>query len=201
MRHAAERFRWEYTRFTVLETRHEPLVGVGRRRGEGEDSARVLDDAADVPPPDVREAGVGALLMEERFSPVPQRRVHVHAGPVVVEERLRHKGRREPGLGGDALDDVLVEHQLVGHPQQRVEPHVDLGLAGGPNLVVLHLDLDAHPLHGEDHLGAQVLEVVHRRNREVAFLVARLVAQVHWARSSPRRSTRSWTWRRPPGSR
>ena len=34
------------------------------------------------------------------------------------------------------------------------------------------------PLHGEDHLGAQVLEVVRRRDREVALLVAGLVAEV-----------------------
>ena len=46
--------------------------------------------------------------------------------------------------------------------QQRVEAHVDLGLAGGGHLVVLDLDLDAETLHGEDHLGTQVLEVVRR---------------------------------------
>ena len=78
-----------------------------------------------------------------------------------------------PARVGDALDDVLVEHELVGHPQQRVESHVDLGLAGGADLVVLHLDLDPHLLHRQDHLRAQVLEVVHRRDREVALLVSR----------------------------
>ena len=33
-------------------------------------------------------------------------------------------------------------------------------------------------LHGQDHLGAQILEMVHGRNREVALLVAGLEAQV-----------------------
>ena len=48
-----------------------------------------------------------------------------------------------PRCRADVLDDVLVEHELVGHRQHGVEAHVDLGLAGGADLVVLHLDLDA----------------------------------------------------------
>ena len=76
------------------------------------------------------------------------------------------------------LIDVLVEHQLVGHRRERVEAHVDLGLARGADLVVLHLDLDADLLEREQHLGAQVLVLVHRRHGEVALLVADLVAEV-----------------------
>jgi len=55
---------------------------------------------------------------------------------------------------------------LSGHDQQRVEAHVDLGLAGRGHLVVLDLDLDAQAFHGQDHLRPQVLEVVGRRHRE-----------------------------------
>ena len=123
----------------------QPLVRVRRRRGEGEDRPGVREDAADVPAADVRQPAVARLRVEERLAAVPERLVDVHARAVVLEERLRHEGRREPGLIGDALDDVLVEHQLVGHRQQGVEAHVDLGLAGGADLVVLHLDLDAEP--------------------------------------------------------
>ena len=47
-----------------------------------------------------------------------------------------------PALSRHALDDVFVEHQLVGHREQGVEPHVDLGLARGTDFVVLDLDLD-----------------------------------------------------------
>ena len=83
-----------------------------------------------------------------------------------------------PAARGHVLHDVLVEHELVGHDEQRVELHVDLGLAGGGHLVVLDLDLDAEALHGEDHLRAQVLEVVGRGDREVALLGADLVAEV-----------------------
>ena len=61
---------------------------------------------------------------------------------------------------------------------ERVEPHVDLGLAGGRHLVVVHLDVDADRLQRQHHLGADVLVAVRRRHREVAFLVARLVAEV-----------------------
>ncbi len=83
-----------------------------------------------------------------------------------------------PAAQATFLHHVLVEHQLVGHAQQRVEAHVDLCLTAGADLVVLDLDLDAESLHREDHLGAQVLVLVHRRDREVALLVPDLVAEV-----------------------
>ena len=83
-----------------------------------------------------------------------------------------------PWRRGDVLDDVLVLDQLVGHRDQRVELHVDLALAGGRDLVVVALDLDADPLHGQRHLGAHVHQRVRGRHREVAFLGADLVGEV-----------------------
>ena len=59
-----------------------------------------------------------------------------------------------------------------------VEAHVDLALTGGRDFVVAHLDLDADLLHLEADLGAQVHLRVLRLDREVAFLVADLVAEV-----------------------
>ena len=44
--------------------------------------------------------------------------------------------------------------------------------------MVLHLNLDPEALHDEDHLRAQVLEVVHGRDGEVPLLVAGLEAEV-----------------------
>jgi hypothetical protein len=44
--------------------------------------------------------------------------------------------------------------------------------------VVVHLDAHADRLQRQHHVGADVLELVHRRNREVALLVARLVTEV-----------------------
>ena len=83
-----------------------------------------------------------------------------------------------PCLRADVADDVLVVHQAVGHLGQRAEPHVDLGLAGGPDLVVMDLDRHPHLLQRQDDLRAEVLELVGRRDGEVTFLVPQLVAQV-----------------------
>ena len=54
----------------------------------------------------------------------------------------------------------------------------DLALAGVRDLVVVHLDLDAHLLEREAHRGADVLQRVDRRHREVAALHRRAVAHV-----------------------
>ncbi len=138
----------------------------------------MLQQTADVPAGEVGQAGVVVLVVEQRLAALPQRLVAVHAGAVVLEQRLGHEGHRLAGRPGHVLDDVLVEHHLVGHGQQGVELHVDLGLAGRGDLVVLDLDLDAHRLQLAHHLGAQVLEVVGGRDREVALLVAGLVPEV-----------------------
>ncbi len=60
--------------------------------------------------------------------------------------------------------------------QQGVELVVDLRLAGRADLVVLALDLQARLGEFQGHLGAQVGEVVDRRDGEVAALVLDLVA-------------------------
>ena len=107
--------------------------------------------------------------------------MHVHARAVVLEQRLGHEGDGLARGVRHVLHDVLVEHQLVGHRRQRVEAHVDLGLAGGAHLVVLHLDRDAHLLQRHQHLRAEVLVLVHGRDGEVPLLVADLVAEVRRA--------------------
>ena len=72
----------------------------------------------------------------------------------------------------------LYSMSLSRHGEQRVEAHVDLGLAGRAHFMVLHFDLDAHVLQGEDHLRAQVLEMVHGRDGEIPLLVPGLEAEV-----------------------
>ncbi len=78
----------------------------------------------------------------------------------------------------DLLDDVLVPAQLVSHLDQRVEAHVDLGLTGGRDFVVLSLHDDPDLLHDHHHLLAKVLHGVGRRAGDVPLFVANLVAEV-----------------------
>ena len=121
------------------------------------------EQPADVPAREVGQARVALLVEEERLAALPQRLVHVHARAVVLEQRLRHERDGLARGARDVLHHVLVEHQLVGHRRQRVEAHVDLGLARGADLVVLHLDRDADLLERQQHLRAEVLVLVHRR--------------------------------------
>src|SRR5438445_402742 len=102
----------------------------------------------------------------------------VHPGAVVLEEGLGHERRGLAPLPRGVLRAVLVPEDLVGHLGQRVEAHVDLGLAAGRHLVVVHLDADADRLERQHHVRPDILELVHRRHREVALLVAWLVAEV-----------------------
>ena len=137
----------------------------------------MLEDAPDVVERHVAQAGV-AIAREERLSVLPERLVGVHPGAVVAKEGLRHEGRRLAVLVGDVPHDVLVQVHLVGGPQEGVEDDVDLGLPGGGDLVVLALDRYPQRNHREDHLVADVDQLVGRGHREVALLVADLVAQV-----------------------
>ena len=76
------------------------------------------------------------------------------------------------------LDDVLEQEHRIGTGEQRCEPEIDLRLTRGCDLMMLrfHVETDGHEILR--HLVAQVLEVIRRRDREVAFLVARLVREV-----------------------
>ncbi len=176
-----------------LEARHQTLVAVGGGVAERRQGARVLEDAADVVQRHLGESGI-AVAGKEGLAVLPQRLVGVHAAAVVAEEGLGHEGRRLAVAPGDVLDDVLEPAELVGALHQGVEAEVDFGLAGGGHLVVLPLHLDAHCGQHQAHLGADVALAVERRDREIAFLVADLVAAVAallFAPAAPRRPRRS----------
>ena len=91
-----------------LVARHQPPVGVGRRRDERQQRRRVLQDAADVVEAHLRDVGVAADLVEEVLAVLPERLVGVHAGAVVLEEGLGHEGDGLAVLLGGVLGDVLV---------------------------------------------------------------------------------------------
>ncbi len=83
--------------------------------------------------------------------------MHVHARAVVLKDRFGHERDGLVVALGHLFDDVLVLQQVIPHRQQGIEPHVDLGLPGRANLVVLDLDVHANLLEGEQHFGADVL--------------------------------------------
>ena len=160
-----------------LVARHQAAVRVRGGSAEREQRGRMRQQAGDVGARELREPGRPGLVGEERRAFGPERLMAVHARAVVAEDRLRHERRRLAGGAGRVLDDVLVGHDLVGHPRQRLEAEVDLALAAGGHLVVVELARDAQPLEGEHHPGAQVVQRVVRRGREVALLLADRVAE------------------------
>ena len=104
--------------------------------------------------------------------------MHVHAGAVVVEDRLRHEGRGLALLPGQVLHDELVELHLVALAGEGGVAEVDLALAGGPHLVVVRLHGDPRGSQRHDRPRPEVLERVRRRAGEVALLEPGPVAEV-----------------------
>ena len=79
------------------------------------------------------------------------------------------------------MDNVLVLHQVIACVLQGVEAIVDLLLTSGGHLVVGTLEDQTDLLQVGDHVVAQVLGVVDRRNREVTLLDAVLEGDVRGA--------------------
>ena len=108
-------------------TRHQALVAVGGRVGEGVEGLGMLDDAANEVQAGVRQTGV-AVAGEGVFAVVPDRDMRVHARTVVLHDRLRHeRGRLAVGLR-DHHDDVLVDLHAVGSGGQGAEGQAELVL-------------------------------------------------------------------------
>ena len=149
------------------------VVGVAKPSSDG----RVLEDAADGVHGHLAHARV-AVAREEVLAAVPEREVDVHPRAVVAEEGLGHEGDDLAVFLRGVLRHVFVLQDVVRHRQERVEAHVDLGLPGGRDLVVLDLDGDADRFQGEHHVAADVLQRIGGRHREIAFLEPDLVTQV-----------------------
>ena len=98
--------------------------------------------------------------------------------PLSPNSGLGMKVTRLAVLIGHVADDVFVHHHVVGGFHQRVEALIDFALAAGGHFVVVALDVEAALDHGLHHFGAQILIVIGGRDREIAFFVARPVAQV-----------------------
>ena len=137
----------------------------------------MIDQATDIPEGKLRQAGV-SVARKQRFAGFPQRLMGVHAAAVVAKNRLGHEGNGFALAVGHVLHDIFVEQHLVRRPHQRVELQINFRLAAGGHFVMMALHLHAAILHGEHHLGAQVLIVVGGRHGKVAFPEARPVSQI-----------------------
>ena len=137
----------------------------------------MLQQSADVPQRHLAQTRI-QIAREQRLAALPQALVRVHAAAVIAEQRLGHERHGLAVLIRHVADDVLVQHHVVGGLHQRVEALIDFALAAGGDFVMMALDVEAALDHGLHHLGAQILIMIGGRNREIAFLVARPVAEV-----------------------
>ena len=138
----------------------------------------MAQQAADVIEGRLGETGIASFVVEERLAVHPERLVGVHSRSVVAEDGLGHECHRMPPIGSHILRHILIDLHMVGHSQHLAEANIYFSLAGSADFVVLYLHMYAAFLEVMHHLGAQVLEGVHRREGEIAHLVRHLVAQV-----------------------
>ena len=103
--------------------------------------------------------------------------MHVHAGSVVVQDRLGHKGSGLAVQVGGVVHHVLVNLHPVGAGQQGRADHTQFVL-GRRHFVVVFFHGQSHGGHGGDHFRADVTGAVHRRHREIPALNRRPVAGV-----------------------
>ena len=159
-----------------FKVRHEAFVAVGGGVGKGVQGARVFDDAADEVQRHVGEAAV-AVATKEVFAVFDERDVDVHAGAVVADDGLGHEGRGFARRVGDVVDDVFELLDFVGLAHQGVVAHADFALAGS-DFVVLHFHALADAGQQFAHFCPQVVQGIHRGDREVAAFDVRAVAAV-----------------------
>ena len=154
------------------------MVAVHARVGECEQRRRVLQNSTDVPAGKVRQTAVARLVVEQWLAIFPERLVNVHSRAIVAEERLWHESCGLAPAVCNVLHDVLELQDVVCRAYQGVEAVVDLTLAGGANLVVASLNLQASFLELENNVVAHVGMLVNRGDRKISALVWGLVCKV-----------------------
>ena len=101
--------------------------------------------------------------------------LEVHAGAVLVGERLGHEGGVDAVAHGHFLDQQAVGHDGVRHGEGVRVAEVHFVLAGG-RLVMAEGDADAHLFEGEHGFASEVRAAIERGQVEVAALVQRFGA-------------------------
>ena len=104
--------------------------------------------------------------------------MHVHAGAVVHEEGFGHHGHGLPVFPGHILGHILVHQHLIRHAGQGCKAHIHLGLPSRTDLMVVNLHPHTYLLQCPQHLGTDILEMVHRRHWEITLFVTGLVPQI-----------------------
>ncbi len=144
----------EHRRFV---SRNQSSVGVRDRVRDGAHRPGVLEQSSDVVPARLAELGVRVARVEEgRFALRPQRLVGVHPDGVVAVDRFRHQAADLAVPGGDVPDNVSQVLDVVRHWDKVVKAQVDLGLAGGRDLVVVRVQSQMEVVRQDvAHLRAQ----------------------------------------------
>ena len=134
-----------------LKTRHQTLVAVGARVGDGVQCTRVFDDAADVVQGKVRQACV-TVTSKEVLAVFPHRLVHVHAAAVVAHDRLGHEsGRFAIGMR-HVVDHILLQLAPVGALHQGAELGTEFLLALASHFMVMHFNRNTQRFENQAHL-------------------------------------------------
>ena len=160
-----------------FETRHQALVGIGARVGDRVQCLGMFNNTADVIQRKIRQAGV-TVTGKQVFAALPDRLVHVHARAVVTDDWLRHEGCGFAVGLGYHLHRIFQDLVPVGTLHQLLEFGANFALARGRHFVVVYFDLNTLLLKRDTHRVTDVLQRIHRRNREIAALDWRTVTGV-----------------------
>ncbi len=137
----------------------------------------MLDNTTNIVQCRFAQAGI-AVACEQVLAVFAQGHVYVHAGTVVTNHRLGHEGGGFAVGVGHVVYAVLENLYFVSLAGQGVGANADFTLAGSTDFGVVYFNFQAHGFHGGTHGATQVVQAVHRRNREVAAFNARAVTDV-----------------------
>ena len=125
----------------------------------------------------MRKSGV-LVPGEQILAFLPEGQVRVHAAPVIIEQRFRHKRYGFTMLSCGIFYYVLVFEHVVRHFNKRSEAHIDLRLAARCNFMVLAFNGDADVLKRQHHFASNILLTISRRDGKISFFVAGFVAKI-----------------------
>ena len=138
----------------------------------------MFQETADIIPAKLAGESIAFGIEEEVFAIFPDALMHMHAGAVILEERLGHESGGIAILHRHILADIFVKQGLIGLPGQGIKADAELGLSGSGHLMMMGLDGDTALRHHLGYPGAQVLLAVGGWDREITFLIADTIAQV-----------------------